>query len=183
MNGGKKHSGSYAARTASLPDLWRWPGDGFFGQKSEVGNPTSLRDRSRNSDFGETIPTSQPLAKKACCSPPHGRTEFFFPGKNPDLGRAMPGRRGRWRARCGAVGRASTKGPLGEPVLRGRWASQLGEPVLSGQRLLGATVPRHIYLVPARHIYLVPARHVPARHIYLVPARARSALCQLGTFT
>ena len=42
---------------------------------------------------------------------------------------------------------------LGEPVLGepsnevGRathWASQLGEPVLSGQRLLGATVPRHV---------------------------------------
>ena len=60
----------------------------------------------------------------------------FFPGKNPDLGRAMPGRRGR-RARCGAVGRASTK-PLGEPVLRGRWASQLGEHVL-GRIRVGAS--------------------------------------------
>ena len=48
--------------------------------------------------------------------------EIFFLGRIPTLARAMPGRRGR-RA-SGAVGRARTKRPLGEPVLRGRWASQ-----------------------------------------------------------
>ena len=30
------------ARTASLTDLQRWPGDGFFGQNTEVGKPTSV---------------------------------------------------------------------------------------------------------------------------------------------
>ena len=44
---GKKHSVSDAARTASLTDLRRWPGDGFLGKK-----------QSRNSDFGGRIPTS-----------------------------------------------------------------------------------------------------------------------------
>ena len=37
----KKHSGSYPARTDELPDLPHWPGDWFFGQNTEVGNPTS----------------------------------------------------------------------------------------------------------------------------------------------
>ena len=48
----KKHSVSEAARTASLTDLRRWPGDGFFGQNSEIGIPTSVGEQSRNSDFG-----------------------------------------------------------------------------------------------------------------------------------
>ena len=46
-----------------------------------------------------------------------------LPSVQGTLARApMPGRRGRWRARCGAVGRAIKRG----------WASQysLGEPVL-----------------------------------------------------
>ena len=48
VNGEKKHSGSDAARTASLPDLRRWPGDGFFGKipKSES------RPRWKNPDLG-----------------------------------------------------------------------------------------------------------------------------------
>ena len=102
---------------------------------------------------------------------------------NPCLGRAI--KRG-WgepsnEAIKRAVGRASTKRPLGEPVLRARWASQLGKPVLGepvgrastrwalgeplnfhSQRLLGATVPRH-----------VPARHCACS--------ARLVKCQLGT--
>ena len=45
------------ARTASLTHLRLWPGDGFFGQKSEVGIPTSVEERSRNSDLGGRIPT------------------------------------------------------------------------------------------------------------------------------
>ena len=52
VNGEKKHYVSDAARTASLTDLRRWPGDEFFGQKSEVGIPTSVGERSRNSDLG-----------------------------------------------------------------------------------------------------------------------------------
>ena len=31
-------------RTASLPDLRRWPSDGFFGQKSKVGIPTLVEE-------------------------------------------------------------------------------------------------------------------------------------------
>ena len=42
VNGEKKHSGSDAARTASLPDLRRWPGDAFFGMK-----PNSFFGRCR----------------------------------------------------------------------------------------------------------------------------------------
>ena len=72
----KKHSVSGTARTASLTDLRRWPGNGVFGMKpnsgsdalpaaslpedfsgkigsySEVGKPTSVGERSRNSDLG-----------------------------------------------------------------------------------------------------------------------------------
>ena len=57
--GEKKHSGSDAVRTASLPDLRRWPGVGFLDRKaksefrprweSEVGIPTLVGERSRNS--------------------------------------------------------------------------------------------------------------------------------------
>ena len=36
----EKNTVSDAARTASLTDLRRWPGDGFFGQNTEVGIPT-----------------------------------------------------------------------------------------------------------------------------------------------
>ena len=54
---------------------------------------------------------------------------------------------------------ASHQTRLGEPVLRGRWASHstftAASTPASKLRLLGA-VPR----VPARHVYLVPARHV-----------------------
>ena len=68
------------ARTALLTDLRRWPGDGFFGQNTEVGNPTLLRDRSRNPDLGGRIPT---LVR--------ARQEASMPGKW--RGRAsMPGR-------------------------------------------------------------------------------------------
>ena len=42
VNGEKKHDVSDAARTALLTHLRLWPGDGFFGQKSEVGIPTSV---------------------------------------------------------------------------------------------------------------------------------------------
>ena len=61
---GKKHYGS------DCEDLRRWPGDGFFGQKSEVGKPTSVQ-----SEVG--IPTS------VWCR--LGRLEASMPG--------------RWRAR------------------------------------------------------------------------------------
>ena len=47
----KKHSVSDVARTASLTDLRRWPSDGFFGQNTEVGIPTSVGEQSRNSDL------------------------------------------------------------------------------------------------------------------------------------
>ena len=99
--------------------------------------------------------------------------EKFFLGRIPTLARApMPGRRGRWRARCGAVrgastkvGQASTKGPLGEPVLMGvgrASTKRLGKPVLigranfysglhSGQRCL-ALLRCPLGQVPARHV-------------------------------
>ena len=37
VNGEKKHSVSDATRTALLTDLWRWPGDMFFGQNTGGG--------------------------------------------------------------------------------------------------------------------------------------------------
>ena len=55
----------------------------------------------------------------------------IFPGKNPDLGAGSDA--GQAGGALGVeplgepsneVGRARTKRPLGEPVLRGRWASQ-----------------------------------------------------------
>ena len=62
---GKKHSVSDAARTASLTDLRRWPGDGILGKK-----------QSRNSDFGGRIPTGAggfdagQVAVRSSCWPP-----------------------------------------------------------------------------------------------------------------
>ena len=119
------------------------------------------------------------------------------------LGRAI--KRG-WGEPSNEVGRASTKGPLGETFT----VASVANACLALLRCLGTrcplgTVPaRHDLQVPARHVparhihLLVPARHVPARRIYLlVPARhcarsararsarvvtsARSALCLLGT--
>ena len=52
VNGEKKHSVSDAARTDPLTDLRHWPGDGFFGQNSEVGIPTLVGEQRRNSDLG-----------------------------------------------------------------------------------------------------------------------------------
>ena len=113
------------------------------------------------------------------------------------------------------VGRASTKGPsnkvgashqtrLGEPVLRGRWASQLGEPVLigraswaspyslgeplnhfhSGQRLplLGA-VPARRCACSARLVkcLLGAASACSARSVPTSARSARLVKCPLGT--
>ena len=175
----KKHSVSDTARTASLTDLRR--GDGFFGQNTEVGNPTSLRDRSRKSDLGLY---RSPLARA-------WQAGGFYAGQACGaVGRAI--KRGwasqyYWashQTRLNEVGRAST-----------RWASHstFTASTPASKRLLGAvpTVPaRHIY----SDIYLVPARQhckcllgtfgaylqVPARRVYL---SARSALCLLGTFS
>ena len=109
------------------------------------------------------------------------------------LGRAI--KRG-WASQYeGAVGRARTHWashqtrlgePVGEPVLIGRasWASQLGEPVLRGRwaSQLSQWPPQPLGTVPARHckcpLGTVSARSalcllgtVPARHYLQVPAR------------
>ena len=44
VNGEKNTPPVAPARTAPLTGLRRWPGDGFFGQKSEVGIPTSVEE-------------------------------------------------------------------------------------------------------------------------------------------
>ena len=88
----KKHSVSDTARTASLTNLRRWPGDGVFGQKSEVGIPTSVWRRL-------------------------GRLEASMPGRWCGRGQTPcwePSRKRGWASQYS----------LGEPVLRGRWASQ-----------------------------------------------------------
>ena len=169
------------ARTASLTDL-RWPGDGFLGKKSEVGNPTLLRDRSRKSDLG------------------------LYRSRISDLGAGLAGwrllcraggaagllcRAGMWRARYRSRW-ASHQTRLGEPVLIGRarthwasikqgWAShqtRLGEPVLIGR----TTQPLSQWPTPAPawRCACSAQLQVPARHVYL---SACSALCLLGTFT
>ena len=60
-----------------LPDLRRWPGDGFFGQKSEVGIPTSVGERSRNSDLGVEQSRNSDLGRRRL-----GRVEASMPGRN-----------------------------------------------------------------------------------------------------
>ena len=54
VSGEKKHSVSDTARTASLTDLWRWPGDGFFGMKPNSGSD-ALPIASLPEDFSGKI--------------------------------------------------------------------------------------------------------------------------------
>ena len=54
VSGEKKHSVSDTARTASLTDLRRWPGDGFFGMKPNSGSD-ALPIASLPGDFSGKI--------------------------------------------------------------------------------------------------------------------------------
>ena len=54
VSGEKKHSVSDTARTASLTDLRRWPGDGFFGMKPNSGSD-ALPIASLPQDFSGKI--------------------------------------------------------------------------------------------------------------------------------
>ena len=91
----KKHSVSDTARTASLADLRRWPGDGVFGMKPNSGSdalPASggffgqnrKLQRSRKTDLGVERSRNPDLGKK-----------------NPDLGAGLAGCR---LCRAGAAG-------------------------------------------------------------------------------
>ena len=91
----KKHSVSDTARTASLTNLRRWPGDGVFGQKK----------RSRNSDLG---------AAQARQAGGFYAGQVVRPGSDDDPPCWEPSRKRGWASQYS----------LGEPVLRGRWASQ-----------------------------------------------------------
>ena len=95
----KKHSVSDAARTASLTDLRRWPGDGFFGKipKSESRprwkNPDLGVARARQAggfDAGQLARARQAAGSDAGQVRRNCRIRrqfrFFFAGKNPDLG-------------------------------------------------------------------------------------------------
>ena len=147
----KKHSGSDTARTASLTDLRRWPGDGFFGMKPNSGRAKSeakaksenrprcrakseSRPRWKNPDLGAAQARqaggSDAGQGRNCRIRRQFRKKKSWEESRPwarqgsDAGQARPG--GYARQECGAlgVGRART-----------HWAShqtRLGEPVFIG---------------------------------------------------
>ena len=126
-------------------------------EKKILGRIPTLARAWQGSDAGQARPGG--YARQECGALGVGRTR---------IGRAI--KRG-WGEPSNEVGRASTKGPLGEPVLIGRarthWASQhsLGEPVLIGR----TTQPLSQWPTPAP----VPARHCACS--------ARLVKCLLGT--
>ena len=66
VNGGKKHSGSYAARTASLPDLRRWPGDESCAHaRIEWSNPVPTPELTAERVNGEKKHTVSDAARTA----------------------------------------------------------------------------------------------------------------------
>ena len=141
----KKHSVSDTARTASLTNLRRWPGNGVFGMKPNSGSdalPTaSLPEdffgqnrklkRSRKTDLGVERSGNPDLGKKNPDLGAGSDAGQARPGSDAGqecgalgVGRARIGRaieRG-WGEPSNEVG-ASHQTRLGEPVLRG-WASQ-----------------------------------------------------------
>ena len=106
-----------------LPDLRRWPGDGFFGQNTKVGNPTSLKDRSWKSDLG------------------------LYRSRISNLGAGSAGLGCRAGGAAGGalgvepLGEPSTR--LGEPVLIGRARTHWANPYwASHQTRLGRAIKR-----------------------------------------
>ena len=84
VSGEKKHSVSDTARTASLTDLRRWPGDGFFGVKPNSGSD-ALPIASRPQDFSGKNAKSE--NRPRCRAKSESRPWW----KNPDLGAGLAG--------------------------------------------------------------------------------------------
>ena len=174
----KKHSVSDTARTASLTEC-------FFGQNRKLkrSRKTDLGvERSRNPDLGKKNPdlgagsdagqarlcraagASQPFAKKkrAAVLPPREDWNFCDIGAT-NVGRARFGRaRTHWASHQTRLGRAIKRG-WGEP------SNEVGR---ASTKPLGE---------PLNHSLHACFKAAPWR--YGASARARSALCQLGTFS
>ena len=87
VSGEKKHSVSDTARTASLTDLRRWPGDGFFGMKPNSGSD-AMGSASLPQDFGQNRKLKR--SRKTDLGVERSR--------NPDLGGRIPTLARAWQA-------------------------------------------------------------------------------------
>ena len=91
VSGEKKHSLSDTARTASLTDLRRWPGDGFFGMK-----PNSGSDAMGSASLPELVSSRKTHHRAsaeglgAMLSSQHrSQSVFFHPAVNPGVGAGL----------------------------------------------------------------------------------------------
>ena len=208
------------ARTALLTDLRRWPGDGFFGQNTEVGNPTLVYTEVGLDDSFDCFPweESQPWRRLGRLEasmragmwraryrsrwashqtrlgePVAAQTRTHWASHQAILGRAV---KQGWGEPSNEVGRASTKGPLGEPVLRAVPARRQKCPLGYPAHAASTVAPLHLHsglpLVqrPPLSQWPTPALarcacsahlQVPARRIYLGACSAHLPRCLLGT--
>ena len=125
-------NGEKNTRTASLR---RWPGDGFFGQNTEVGVPTLVREQSRNPDLGVEQSRNPDLGLRGLggLAWPRGR----WCGRGGGFNARQVARPGGFYARqVAGMWRARYRSHVGQAIKQG-WASQcsesLGVPVLIGR--------------------------------------------------
>ena len=154
------------AETVGLDDSFK---KNFLGRI-----PTLVR---QGSDAGQARPGGYAGQECGALGVGRARTHWasqYSLGEPVLIGRTRIGRaikRG-WGEPSNEVGRASTKGPLGEPL---NFHSGLHACFKAAPAWRGACLA-HLQ-VPARHVYLSAeqALQVPARHVRCLPTSARSA--------